>query len=103
MNRTGIRHGIAGALPLAVVILSLTFGITVDAHTAYGSAVAATGAPASVKGGAGGSAPWGFLLAIFAAITIFIIAGVFIVLRSRREYLDEQARKAAMPRDDGET
>ena len=96
MHGTWIRNGIA-------VMLSLIFGITVDAHTAYGSAGAATVAATSVKGGTGGSAPWGFLLAIFAAIAIFIVAGIFIVLRSRREYLDEQARKAAMPQDDGET
>jgi uncharacterized membrane protein (DUF485 family) len=99
MNKTGIRHSVAGALPLAVSILSLTFGITVDAHTASGSVVGA----AAVKGGTGGSAPWGFLLAIFAAVAIFIVAGIFIALRSRREYLDEQARKAAMPRESDET
>ena len=62
-----------------------------------------TGTASSVTTNTGSSAPWGFLLAIGAAIAIFIVAGVFIVLRSRREYLDEQARNAARSRESDET
>jgi len=108
----GTRHRIAGTLSLAVIILSLTFGAIADAHTAYHSPVAAngptvatlsptaTGASASVNAGAGGSARWGFVLAIVAAIAIFGIGGFFVVIRARREYLDEQRRKATMLRED---
>ena len=63
---------------------------------------AATGIASSITTNTGSSAPWGLVLAIVAAIAIFIIGGIFIVLRSRREYLDEQARKTAMPRDGDE-
>ncbi|HEY8292229.1 MAG TPA: hypothetical protein VIG44_07070 [Thermomicrobiales bacterium] len=81
------------------IILALILGAVVDAHTTGRSFVAVTGA-ASVKGGAGSSAPWGFIVGVGAAIAIFIVGGLFIALRARRDYLDEQARKAAKPRDD---
>jgi uncharacterized membrane protein (DUF485 family) len=61
-----------------------------------------TGTASSITTTSGSSAPWGLLLAICAAVAIFVVAGIFIVLRSRREYLDEQARKAAMPRESDE-
>jgi uncharacterized membrane protein len=114
MQGTHTRHGTAAMLlPLAVIILSLTF-TTIDMGAAYRPAVAAngatiavpsptaTGASASVKASRGGSARWGFVLAIVAAIAIFLVGGLFVVLRSRGEYLDEQARKANMPQDDAE-
>ena len=103
---------IAGALSLAAIMLALTFGVLADARTAYRSPVAASGptgatsvptatsASASVKGGTGGSARWGFVLAIVAAIAIFVIGGLFVATRAHGEYLDEQRRKAAMLRDD---
>ena len=112
MNGTRTQHGIAGMLSLAVIVLSLTFGALAGAHTAYRSPVVASGptgaapsptamsVPASVKAGTGGSTRWGFVLAIFAALAIFVIGGLFVGIRARGEYLDEQRRKAAMPRDD---
>gem|GEM_PF-4247196 len=111
----GTRRGIAGMLSFAVIILALTVGAGVDTHAAYRSAVAAndttiatpsptaTNTPASVKTSTGGSAPWGFLLAIFAAIAIFIVGGIIVAMRARGEYLAEQARKAAIPRDGDES
>ncbi|MDQ2786910.1 MAG: hypothetical protein M3Y58_18115 [Chloroflexota bacterium] len=108
---TRTRHHFAAALSLAV-ILSLTFGVVVGAQTVYRSSVAANGpsvatpsasataSAASVKAGTGGSARWGFVLAIGAAIAIFIVGGLFVAMRARGDYLDEQRRNAAMPRED---
>ncbi len=99
-------------LSLVAIMLSLTFGTLADARTAYRSPVAASGATiatpsptatsgaVSVKAGTGGSARWGFVLAIVAAIAIFIVGGLFVAIRARGEYLDEQRRKAAMLRED---
>ncbi len=115
MNGARTRHPIAGTLSLAVIMLSLTFGALADAHTAYRSPVAAngptvatpspaaTGSAASVKAGTGGSARWGFVLAIVAALAIFVVGGFFVAIRARGEYRDEQRRKAAMLRDDDGT
>jgi len=112
MNGTRTQHVIARTLLLTVIMLSLTFGALANAHTAYRSPVAAsgptvgvpsptvTGGAASVKAGMGGSARWGFVLAIVAAIAIFVVGGLFVVIRARGEYLDEQRRKAAMLRED---
>ncbi len=98
----GTGHGIAGMLSLAVITLSLILSANVDAQTAYHSAMAAnsTVVAASVKAGTGGSAPWGLLLAIVGALAIFVVGGIFVAMRARREYLDEQRRNAAMPKDD---
>lgn len=94
MHSTRLRHAIA-------VMLSLVFAATVDTPAIFAATnPTATNAAASVKGGTGSSAPWGLLLAIFAAVAIFVIGGLVIALQSRREYLNEQARKAAKPRDD---
>ncbi|MHB8645391.1 MAG: hypothetical protein ACYDAR_06340 [Thermomicrobiales bacterium] len=57
----------------------------------------------SVTTSTGGGAPWGFLLAIFAAIAILVVGALFVVFRARGEYRDEQARKARLPPDDDET
>jgi H+/gluconate symporter-like permease len=96
-----MRCNVRGTLSLAVIVLSLIFGVIVAAS---GEVVTpgptATGTASSIKAHTGGSAPWGFVVAIVAAIVIFIVGGLLIVLRSRREYLDEQARKAALSRDD---
>lgn len=112
LNGTRTQHGIAGALSLAAIMLSLTFGVIAEMHTADCSPVAASGptgatpsptatsASASVKAGTGGSARWGFVLAIVAAIAIFVVGGFFVAIRARGEYLDEQRRKAAMPQED---
>ncbi|MDQ6907148.1 MAG: hypothetical protein M3176_09990 [Chloroflexota bacterium] len=112
MHGTWTRHGITGMLSLPAIILSLAFGGIVDAHTAYrfpvaanGTTVAtpiptATGTSASVKASTGGSARWGFVLAIFAAIAIFVIGGLFVAIRARGEYLGEQRRKSPMPQED---
>lgn len=112
MNSTRTQHGIARTLLLAVIMLSLTFGALADARTADRSPVAAsgttdvapnptvTGSAVSVKAGTGGSARWGFVLAIVAAIAIFVVGGLFVVIRARGEYLDEQRRKVAMLRED---
>jgi len=112
MNGTWTQHRIVRTLLLAVIMLSLTFGALADARTADRSPVAAsgptvgapsptvTGGAASVKAVTGGSARWGFVLAIVAAIAIFVVGGLFVVIRARGEYLDEQRRKAAMLRED---
>jgi hypothetical protein len=94
-----VRRAEMVMLMFTPVILSLIFGAIVDAHTTNRSYIAVTGA-ASVKGGTSGSAPWGFIVGIGAAIAIFVVGGLFIVLRARREYLDEQARQAAKAPDD---
>lgn len=106
MHEARTQRTVRGMLSLAIVILSLTFGVTVDASGGIGTPSATPTSTASTstaslnKRYTGGGAPWAFVLAIVAAIAIFVIGGLLIVLRSRREYLDDQARNAARLRDD---
>lgn len=96
-----MRCTIRGMLSFAVIILSLAIGIVVAASgEVVTPSPTATSTASSIKSNTGGSAPWGFVVAIVAAIAIFIAGGLLIVLRSRREYLDEQARKAALSQED---
>ena len=98
------RRAARGTAALAVIILALGSGALVAASGgAVTASPTATGATSSIKANTGGSAPWVFVLAIVAAIAIFILGGLFIVLRSRSDYLAEQARKAAKVGDDDET
>jgi len=111
MHEARTRYDFGRMLSVAVISLSLIVGVIVEMHVAPYPSVAAsgdivtpspaaTGTAPSIKTNTGSSAPWGVILGIGAAIAIFIIGGLFIGLRARRDYLDEQARKAAMPRDD---
>ncbi|MCA1669417.1 MAG: hypothetical protein LC793_18885 [Thermomicrobia bacterium] len=112
MHGRRLQHGIAATILRAVIVLLLTSGEIVMANAVDRSATIARGviaaAPsptatsvsASVKTSTGGGARWGFLLAIFAAFAIFVVGGLFVILRSRSEYLDEQRRKATMANDE---
>ncbi|MGI8857769.1 MAG: hypothetical protein ACR2JW_18695 [Thermomicrobiales bacterium] len=59
---------------------------------------AASGAT-SVTSRSGGGARWGFLIAIAVGVAAFVIGGLFIALRSRREYLAMEAQKASRSPD----
>ena len=79
-------------------VLSLSAMIaSISLATLVGAANGAT----SVRSSNGSGAHWGFLIAIAVAIIAFIGCGLFIVLRSRREYLAMEARKASRPPDEG--
>ncbi len=60
----------------------------------------ASGTGAATSSGKGGGTPWALLVAVLAAVAAFIVGGFFIAVRSRREYLDMEARKAARPSDE---
>ncbi len=59
-------------------------------------------AAVDVHGSTGSSAGWGFIVAIVVALIAFIVGGLFIVMRSRREYLAMERRKALRPPDEDE-
>jgi uncharacterized membrane protein (DUF485 family) len=75
---------------LSAMIVSISFAALVGA---------ANGAT-SVRSSNGSGAHWGFLVAIAVAVIAFIGCGLFIVVRSRREYLAMEARKASRPPDE---
>ncbi len=75
----------------AVMMLSVAFAAFVGA---------ANGAP-SVTSRSGG-AHWGLLIAIAVGVAAFVVSGLFIIVRSRREYLDIEARKASRPPEEEE-
>lgn len=76
-------------LSLCAMIVSVVFA------TLVGAASGATSVTSS-----NGGAHWGFLIAIGVGVAAFVIGGLFIALRSRREYLDMEARKASRPPDE---
>jgi membrane associated rhomboid family serine protease len=67
--------------------------------TAFASLVGAANGATSVTSG-NGEMRWGFLIAIAVAILALIIGALFIIVRSRREYLAMKARKASRPPDE---
>jgi uncharacterized membrane protein (DUF485 family) len=67
---------------------------------AFAALVGAANGATSVTSSNGSGAHWGFLIAIAVAIIAFIVCGLFIVVRSRREYLAMEARKASRPPDE---
>ena len=70
-----------------------------DGHQVDGSFIftvdPAARSSTSVTTSTSGGAPWGLWLAIFSATTIFIVGGLFVVLRARRDYHAETARARA--------
>jgi hypothetical protein len=52
------------------------------------------------RGSNGAGAGWGFLVAIGLAIVAFLVGGVLIAVRARRDYLAMEARRAARPPDE---
>ena len=70
------------------------------ASISFDALVGAANGATSVTSSNGSGAHWGFLIAIAVAIIAFIVCGLFIVLRSRREYLAMEARKASRPPDE---
>lgn len=62
-----------------------------DGHQVDGSFIftvdpAAANAATNASASTGGGAPWGLWLGIFSATTLFVVGGLFVVLRSRRGY-----------------
>jgi hypothetical protein len=116
------RHTIRRLIFPCAIALAVLWGATADAREAYRSSVpanrglvapvhvvitfaAATSPPRSngsdsVGAGGGGAAPWGLLLGVAAAVAAFIICGLVIVMRSRREYLAMTAREASRQPDE---